>query len=75
MYSPYSKYEELAKKRWSTINDAAISFQQKYSNEVLNFNIMIPQRRFFYRIEPNINNNNKSKFTNNLFKQVQCSSY
>lgn len=63
MYSPYNKYEALAKKRWYTIDDAAKKLEQKYPGHVINFNIMIPRRKFFYFIEPDKTDPNKKKFT------------
>lgn len=52
MYSPYAKYEELAKKRWFLIQVYAERFQQQYREYQLNFNIMVPKTRYFYCIEP-----------------------
>lgn len=63
MYSPYTRYEELAKKRWLMLDYYADIMLSTYSDYNISFNILIPKRRYLFMIEPKRSDTSKRKLT------------
>ncbi|OKS88187.1 hypothetical protein [Mucilaginibacter polytrichastri] len=64
IYIPFVTYERIAKSRWTALQQTIEGFILGYSGIMeLNVNIMIPERKYFKRIEPVINNKKKKKFS------------
>ncbi len=73
IWSPYAEWLKMRRQNWSTLNESAEKIRQIYADRYdLSMNIMIPERKFFYFIEPLSENLNRTKFswTGKVFKVV-----
>ena len=67
VFSPFKKYEKLEKNKWILFNELALRLKKDYKKGKNGFdlrvNIMIPKRRFFFRIEPSTGSTDKKRLT------------
>lgn len=62
-YTPLLKYEKLKGKRWVLLKQTAEIFFKDYEEHAFELNIMVPERSYFYSIEPTKSDKSKKKFT------------
>lgn len=73
VFSPYRMLEKLAKRKWIVLAERVAMLNSDYNGKFdFSCNIMIPRRRFFYRIEPTSNGSNKQRLTiwGDVFKVI-----
>jgi hypothetical protein len=76
VFSPFKKYERIARNKWAILDFIAERFVAKYQamNFNIRLNIMIAEPAYFHFIEPKKKNNRKRRFTfaGKVFKVIWC---
>ena len=74
VFSPFKKYEKWARNKWFILNKEAEKLVKYYKQMGvdININIMVPSRKWFYRIEPKKSDKSKRIFsiTGIVFKDI-----